>query len=282
MRPGAGMSSTSTRQRSWWLSKICQDEHMEVTFATEAAPGRRNEDLVIVGDSFVIVLDGVTQLPHVDTGCSHDPVWLVRTLGGLLAETIDARPCDSLAGILGRAIRRLREEHVSLCDLTNPDSPSSTAAIVRERDEFLDYLVLCDSTVVLEQDNGYTAVTDDRTARLPAYDRVSVARLRNAPGGFWVASTQPEAASHALTGSVRRESLRRVMVCTDGVSRLVERFGRTWTDVLALIDHGGPGEVIDAVRSAERAAPASPGRPAKVHDDATVAICYFDGARPSH
>jgi hypothetical protein len=66
--------------------------------------------------------------------------------------------------------------------------------VVRERDEFLDYLVLCDSTVVLGHHDGCVAVTDDRTARLPAYDRASVARLRNAPEGFCVASTVPDAA----------------------------------------------------------------------------------------
>jgi hypothetical protein len=251
---------------------------MEVASATEAAPGCRNEDFLVVGDSFVIVLDGVTQLPDVDTGCRHDPIWLVRTLGALLAETMRVRSRASLTEILDHAIRRLREAHGPSCDLTNPDSPSSTAAIIRERDEILDYLVLCDSTVVMDRDDSCVVVTDDRTARLPAYDRVSVARLRNMPGGFWVASTRPEAASHALTGSVQRESLRRVLVCSDGVSRLVERFGRTWPEVFAMVDSDGPRHVIDAVRSAERATLAPMRRPGKIHDDATLAICCFDVA----
>jgi hypothetical protein len=231
---------------------------------------------VVVGHSFVIVLDGVTQLPDLDTGCGHGPIWLVRTFGRLLAETMAERSGDSLEGILHQAIGRLREAHAPSCDLTNPDSSSSIVAIVRERDDFLDYLVLCDSMVVLEHDNRCVAVTDDRTARLPAYDRASVARLRNTPGGFWVASTRPDAASHALTGSVKRESLRRVLVCTDGVSRLVERFGRTWPEVFAIVDHGGPRQAIGTVRSAERAVPPPVDRPVKIHDDATIAICYFE------
>jgi hypothetical protein len=251
---------------------------MRVVSGTQATPGRANEDFIAVADSFVVMLDGVTEVPGIDTGCRHGVVWLVRTLGSVLAEDIAARPATRLDHILALAIRRLRAAHGPTCDLTNPWTPSSTVAIVRERDDAVDYLVLCDSTVVLDGADGTRAVTDDRTARLPAYDRASVARLRNAPQGFWVASTLPEAARHALTGSVRRGPLRRVLVCTDGVSRLVERFGHTWAEVVEMVDRHGPGRAIEAVRSAERAGP--PPRRGKIHDDATVALCHVGKSGP--
>jgi hypothetical protein len=251
---------------------------VDVVFATEAAPGRPNEDHAVASGSFAVVLDGVTRVPRVDTGCRHDPVWLVRTLGALLVDRIEARPYAHLADILADAIEALRGRHGPSCDLANPDSPSATVAIVRERDDAVDYLVLCDSTVLVDRHDGdWAAITDDRTARLPAYDAETVAGLRNTAGGFWVASTRPEAAAHALTGTVEHALVRRVLLCTDGVSRLVERFGYTWPDVLAMADLHGPRTVLDTVRAAERAPSRlpTPARRTKPHDDATLLLCRF-------
>jgi hypothetical protein len=243
--------------------------------ASVPAPGRANEDLVVLGDTFVVVLDGATQPAGLRTGCQHDPGWLVATLGALLAERLRADPAAALVTILHRCIERLAEAHAGSCDLTNPDSPSTTVAIVRQRGELLDYLVLCDSTVVFEYADRCVAVIDDRTARLPAYDRRTVARLRNTADGFWVASTVPQAAHHALTGTVQRDRLRAVLLCTDGVSRLVELFGWAWADVVAQAGRDGPAAVIDAVRAAELAAP--PGSELrKLHDDASLVRWAFE------
>jgi hypothetical protein len=179
------------------------------------------------------------------------------------------RTAASLAGILAAAIGRLCDTHRGSCDLTNPESPSTTVAIVRRRATVLDYLVLCDSSVVFQYDERCVAATDDRTARLPAYDRATIARLRNAPNGFWVASTSPDAAHHALTGTVHAGSLRAVLVCTDGVSRLVELFGHSWAEVAASAEQHGPAAVIRSVREAERANPPR-ATLRKLHDDASL------------
>ena len=249
---------------------------MDFAFATEPAPGRINEDHIIVSAGFAIVLDGVTQPPDLDTGCLHDPVWLVREMGACLVRALAVDPTAALDLVLATAIERVREHHDDRCDLTNPDSPSTTVAMVRERGDQVDYLVLCDSSVVFEDAAGVTAIHDDRTDTLPAYDRHTVARLRNQPGGFWVASTDPAAAAEAMTGSVARAGLRRLLLCTDGVSRLTEFFGLNWTDVFALVEQSGPRAAIDAVREYELNLPALLTRPGrsrvKRHDDATLGL----------
>ena len=248
---------------------------MDVRFATAATPGRRNEDLVIATDEFVIVLDGVTSPPHVPTGCVHDPVWLVRTLGSILATALTCHPQETLTALLANAIADLRSTHSGSCDLSHPESPSSTVAVVRERHDIVDYLVLCDSTVVLTNHDGgvIRIVTDDRTAHLHGLTRAAVAELRNVPGGFWVASTDPAAAAQALTGSLERSLIGTALVCTDGATRLVDRFGRTWPEMLRLVETGSVRDLLHAVRVAELAGgPASSG---KQHDDATMAVCSF-------
>ena len=237
-------------------------------------PGRPNEDLVLAADDFVIVLDGVTSPPHVQTGCRHDPVWLVRTLGAALAASLLHDTGQDLRTNLKDAISAVRDQHAHTCDLTHPESPSSTVAVLRERAEHVDYLVLCDSTVILTDRAGRISrtVTDDRTAAMRGLTRAAVAERRNHAGGFWVASTDPAAADEALAGTVHKATLGSALVCTDGVSRLVDAYGRQWSELVEC----EPRELLRAVRAAETRAGPPPGS-RKQHDDATVARCRFPG-----
>ncbi|MFC7586689.1 hypothetical protein ACFQYP_25335 [Nonomuraea antimicrobica] len=150
--------------------------------------------------------------------------------------------------------------------------------MVRSR-ERLEYLVLGDSPVVFSLVGGGTRVVcDDRLERLPGgrpYSLELVRRLRNAPGGFWVAGARPEAARESVTGEVdpdgagaRGSAVRGVGVFTDGVGRLADWYGWSWADVLELLSGRGPGALIAAVRELETARGPVWG---KTHDDATAA-----------
>ena len=144
---------------------------MQVTFDSQAAPGRPvNEDLAMAGSSFAFVLDGATAATGVDSGCVHDVVWLVNRLGGELARLLVRDEVATLPETLAAAITRVRGQHASTCDLDNPDSPSSTVAIVRETPGTLEYLVLADSPVVLRTTAGtVTVVCDNRNDHLPGH-----------------------------------------------------------------------------------------------------------------
>lgn len=107
----------------------------------------------------------------------------------------------------------------------------------------------------------------------PGYTVEIVSDMRNAPGGFWVASTKPEAAKEALTGSVTRDRLDCIGLFTDGASRLAERHGLRWADLIQLLEHEGPIAVIDRVRHED--ARVTGYKPGKVHDDATAVLCRF-------
>jgi hypothetical protein len=250
---------------------------MDVSMVTAATPGRRNEDLVIATPKFVVVLDGATTPAYVWTGCVHDPEWLVCMLGPALAARLSEPGDHPLPDILEAAITDVRNTHASTCDLTNPESPSTTVAILRERDDQLDYLVLCDSPIVFTDRAGQVSevVADNRTATMHSLTRQQVNGRRNHPGGFWVASTDPRAAHQARTGTRSRAGTGATLVCTDGVSRLVDHFGHSWQQLLDLAQAGPLRAVIDAVRCAE--APGPPPGSRKQHDDATAALCTFGG-----
>jgi hypothetical protein len=245
---------------------------MRITYTTESAPGRVNEDYALCGNEWAAVLDGATAFPGVESGCVHNVPWLVRHLAAAVSRRMLLNSLP-LPDVLAGAIEETREAHGPTCDLGNPDSPSSTISIVRVRDDVAEYLTLGDSPIVIRGANqALKPVIDDRLAHLPGgrpYSRELVRTLRNQPGGFCVASTSTEAAYRAITGSVPFGPGREIGIFTDGASRLVEFYGYKWEHIFSIMEASGPDGIIARVRTAERE---SPLRDAKQHDDATVVL----------
>ncbi|GAA3225363.1 integrase [Actinocorallia longicatena] len=259
---------------------------MRITVASE--PGRadrENEDFAGAVPGAALVVDGATAPPGVASGCVHSVAWYARTLGGLLLGTVtDLRL--SLAEALELAIAQVGRIHSGGCDLGSPHSPSATLAIARARGGLLEYLVLCDSTVLLDHRDGTAeAVTDDRLDLLRpriatppegadplAYERLGpverFAAHRNRPGGFWVAAADPLAARQALTGAVPLDELRSVSLLTDGATRLADLFATlSWPDLRTILTTDGPAGLIRRTRKTEAATPPASGKPS---DDATA------------
>lgn len=261
-----------------------------ITVAGDGPPGRVNEDRTLVGDGWAAVLDGASQYPGVDIRCVHDVAWVVDHLSYHLAAGLTAGAA-SLPTVLADAIRATAAEHGPACDVTHPLALGATVAIAREHGEAVEWLVLGDAAAVVESAGRVDVITDDRLERLPdppvtdavvrTYEPSYVARWRNQPGGFWIASTVPEAADHALTGRRAAAQVRRVLLCTDGITRLVDRYGYEWADLLALADsHRGMRALVDAVRGAEQADPAPRRWRGKRHDDATAVLLRLHAGDP--
>jgi hypothetical protein len=242
---------------------------MQTVFATAKGDGRANEDYAACGPGWAIILDGATAPKNVDSGCMHDVPWLVRHLAAGMLRGL-ALGAAELPDVLAEAIRETCNAHADTCDLHNPDSPSSTAAMIRQRGDTLDYLVLGDSPVILRRGEDVQPVHDDRADHLPGgrpYSLALVREMRNAPGGFWVASTNVQAAYEAISGSA--DGVTEAALLTDGVTRLHDRYGASWPDLLAVLREDGPAALIGRVREAERKDAAPPG---KRHDDATAIL----------
>jgi hypothetical protein len=130
-------------------------------------------------------------------------------------------------------------------------------AVVRSVGTAIEYLVLGDSPVILATGDGITPVVADRVDHLQPggrpYTRELVRSKRNASGGFWVASTKPQAAHEAITSIV--DDVTHVALLTDGVTRLVEYYLYSWMEILELLDRDGPSGLIQRVREAEHASP---------------------------
>jgi len=251
---------------------------------TEAAPeSDANEDRWLAGDQWALILDGAGRYPGETGGCIHPVTWVVDRLAEHIGKGLDARPGDALPDIVRDAIAATGQDHGTTCDLSDPLSPGAAGALVRHTGSHVEWLVLADCAVILESpEQDCVAIIDDRVDQLPSapvtnstvrtYVPDFVRTVRNRPGGFWVLGAVPEAANHALTGSVPASGVRRILLCSDGVSRLTERYKWQWGDVFARFEDGGARSLIDAVREAEISDPEPSRWRGKRHDDATAVM----------
>jgi len=271
-----------------------------VLLATEpGTPDWPNEDFAAVAPGIAVLLDGAGSPHGRHGGCVHGVAWYARTLGGLLTAGV----CEAgrpLKDVLARGIEQVRELHAGTCDLGHPGTPSATVIMVRRQGDEIEYLVLCDSVLMLrplDEEGADQAeprlVTDLRLHELssrlsPAYRRLPLgaperetgraeylAQLdaeRNRPGGYWVAATSPEAAEQALTGTEPLAGLSAIALLSDGAGRLVDRYRlATWAQVSVMLAEHGPAELIRQVRAAEESDADGRRWPrAKLRDDATA------------
>ncbi|MQA25364.1 MAG: hypothetical protein GEU94_07815 [Micromonosporaceae bacterium] len=284
---------------------------VQVSLACQPSPdrladGSANEDFAFATPDLAAVLDGVTVLPGVETGCAHGPAWHARRLGGHLAAGHTEDPARPLVELLAGAIRSVCDDHGATCDLDHPHTPQSTVCLLRVTEgaaasraatSRADYLVLSDSSLVFDRAGRIEVVTDlrhlrhgpdarirDRARRLQAL--IDKRTRANRPNGYWIAAADPEAARHAVTGAVPLAGpgrLVRAALLTDGASCAVDPYHLMgWQGLLDTVRDAGPHHLISLVRRAEHADPNGERLPRhKRHDDASVIYCELAGRSPS-
>ena len=250
---------------------------MRAKMDSQPTPGQVSDDYVMVGLDWAVVFDGATALKPAENGCIHNVPWVVHHMAGHLAQTLTAVPQVELSEALANAIEYTCSAHRDTFDLSNPDSPSSTVTILRQRGDELNYLVLGDSPLLLRRGGRVDAILDERMANLTDYSYDAVIAVQNTPQGYYVASTMPEAAYKSVVGTVSVGDIDSAALLTDGASRLVDAFGLlTWDQLFSLMIEEGPTALIARTRRVEReGAKAGDGRTRKDHDDATAVLLAF-------
>ncbi|WP_135363701.1 protein phosphatase 2C domain-containing protein [Halosimplex halophilum] len=260
-----------------------------------------NEDLGIARPTVAWVLDGATGVGEIrHTPGRTDAEWYVERLSGALLDRVH-RTDDSLTAVVRDAVSEVSAAFESVAgdaDIDPASEPSAAGAIVRVDGPTLEYLVLCDCSLLVHR-NGQLVdhVTDARIESLEARSlsvfkrhrangldaedaREAVVptlrkhrRRKNTPGNYWVLSTDPDAVDHALTGTVAVEAGDKVCLLTDGLARLVDTYDHfaDWAGVAAALDDAGPDVLLEPLRRIERADPEARTHPRlKCADDATL------------
>lgn len=261
------------------------------SIATDAAPGRPNEDFVVVSPGLAVIVDGAG-IPQ--GGCHHGVAWYAQQLAAHTMAALVGRADLPLTDGLAEALRSVAALHADTCDLDDPGTPCAAVGILRVGDDRVDTLALSDATVVVETPEGVHVTCDqaietmcgsepdalaglrfDTPEHRAALDALVACqtRSRNRDPGWWVAAADPEAAHHAETMSVPRSDARRMVAMSDGATRPVDQMNLyAWPEYLDLLDKLGPVGLISHVRSVESDDPdgATHAR-TKRHDDATIA-----------
>lgn len=262
---------------------------MRTLIATEPGTLRwPNEDAAAAREGFVVVADGATS--RTDTGCIHGVAWFSHNL--VRATIGSGQPSPEKA--LAEGIQATAAAHRNTCNLANIATPGAAVAAVCYDLNEIRFLVLGDVTIVVEKQSGISVVVDERVDQTARAERATADALtsgsaekaaalvamkhaelaaRNVEGGFWAATTDPAAVSHALIWSEPRGSVRRLALITDGAARAVKPFEMLdWGDLLDKAAADGPMAVIRMVREAEKSdADAKRWPRNKISDDATVA-----------
>lgn len=238
---------------------------MQVSWASEPVPGRDwpNEDFVAAADGAVVLLDGCSLPPGTDLGCVHGTAWYARILGlEMLTRMLDGPQGapdrgNALRGLLADSIDAVAGRHGRSCDLRHPATPAATIVALRARAETVEYLVLADSTLLLDTGGSLEVVSTSNARTYAAAD--------------------PRAAARAITGAHPPGTVGRAALLTDGATRLADKFKLLgWQDLMAVLAKEGPGELIRRTREAENDDPDCQRWPRhKRHDDAAAAICVL-------
>lgn len=264
---------------------------MRISVASESGrPDGRNEDWAGADSRVAVVLDGLSEAK--ETGCVHGTPWYVHQLGCRLL-TLAGDENRPLAAALAEAISDVADLHRDTCDLDHPGSPCTTVATIRQAGDAVEYLVLSDSVVVLDRRDSEPLVITDKAVAAFAPGAAKAAteagrtgdrsalnaliheqqKVRNRPGGYWVAQVDPEAAQQAKTGAISNVS--GAALLSDGAALLVTDFhAMDWATLLTLAYERGPAELIAMTREFEDRDPHRVVWPRyKQRDDATAVVC---------
>jgi hypothetical protein len=214
-----------------------------------------------------------------------------------LASAITASPGAPLPAILATAVSAT----ASALDLRDDHGPSSTVAVARVGYGNADLLVLGDSYIAYRSAGTAAVLTDDRLDRLElpgsrryrdrlaagsGYDMAHAATLRdlqagqrarrNTPGGYWIASANPEAAAHATTLTVPAASLDWIVLATDGAIETARYLGLDDWEAIADSDQAALSAFLQRCQDwEENDDPNGRQLPrAKRHDDKAIATVH--------
>jgi serine/threonine protein phosphatase PrpC len=249
-------------------------------------------DRVILTGNAVIVLDGASAFEP----AAVPPGEYASHLGASIAAALAGTPQAPLVSVLAEAIAAT----ASALGLDGGDGcPSSTVVMARHTGDALDLLALGDSYAFYGTGPGVTGtLTDDRLAGLRldqqrqyrerlatggGYDdahrellralQQGQRRHRNRPGGYWIATADPAAASHALTLTLPATAVTWTVLATDGVVNTARHLGLD--DWPALV-RSGPAALPRLLRNCQNweqhADPEGQQFPrSKRHDDKAIA-----------
>ncbi|WP_066894951.1 protein phosphatase 2C domain-containing protein [Clostridium nigeriense] len=213
------------------------------------------EDRITVLENTAWVLDGATGITGKKiTNSETDAVWYVESINNYLKENINTS--KSIKDIVKDAIKETKDKYIKFKgfkDLKEIDYPCAAIALVRFNDNYLEYFVLGDCTIIIKE-NGEKAIeiVDNKLIELEekilksmsktAFEKnisilearnycnkevLDVRKLKNTNNGYWILELNKEAVDHCLYGKIKIINSTSISLTSDGFSQYYDTFNLT-------------------------------------------------------
>lgn len=206
----------------------------------------RNEDATHSDSQYLFVLDGATGLfGQTVTPCQSDAQWLSHNFKAYLTTHLSLMD-KSLADIVSVGIKNVKSDFEVYKKVEkSEDYPSCSCSIVRINGDFLEYLSMADSPILVQKIDGTVTVIAEE--RLQVLDKISLCQaveisktdnisvkdaipkiaetlkkhrnLLNSKDGYHAISIDSNAPYGAVLGSLPLAEIHAVAICSDGFSQ---------------------------------------------------------------
>jgi len=265
--------------------------------------GYVNLDLQGHRENVFWVIDGATAL---SSDKPDKATYEVQSIVEKIDETIKTRTDDTRVSLKNIMYEAAEEVNTLIPELHRREPweiPSCAIAITRINEESIDYILLGDVTIVFQSD-GLHVITDNSVGVLDKIAITEKYRLQvdygftskearnaitpilrenrskmNTPNGYWIFNGDINAIDNALTGKIQIKNSGKLLLSTDGFSRLVDLFSayNTWESLLNDLENKTLEDMANRLRKLELQDPECINYPRfSIHDDATAIYAEFE------
>lgn len=207
-----------------------------------------NEDFAFACEDFAFVIDGATGMFNQKISSDlSDAKWYSNNLGKYLITALNNYD-KSLTEIMKDAINKLKVDFLNIAKGQEIlDTPSAAIIICRIKNNIMEHFSLGDCGFLIKQNKiikniikNDISILDQKNIdsmiqlsqekhinileakELLNDDFIAKRKKKNKPNGYYIASDDPSACDHALTGSIKLNKNNQLLLYSDGFSQIWE------------------------------------------------------------
>lgn len=259
------------------LEETMEIDIKEFELLCDKGSGIYNEDMVGLCKKGAWVLDGATGLNNKNLiSKESDAKWYVSWWNKYLQENIDKD--KSLKEIVLEGLEKIKKEYLLKLNglkIENLDLPSASVAIIKFYADKLEYILLGDCTLLL---NENIIIKDERVCKLDEKVFSKMENLnkrcnltilekknillpciienrlkKNSDKGYWILEFNKEAVEKSIHGYIDVEDEVRIMISSDGFSCAWDRYNIfKENEMIEVGKNKGIGYINDKIRKLEK------------------------------
>lgn len=244
------------------------------------AGNKVNEDIVYVTDSYGWVIDGATGLNKKNfTGCSSDAYWFVNEWNNYLKDNILDND-TSIQEVVFKGIDYISNKFYQIAtkNIDKIDFPSASIAVIRINNAKVEYFLLGDCTLVVENKNGKSLIIKQNLLdKLDTKAKIEMSELmvnkgvnfmearqkinsllikhrllKNTPDGYWTLEFDKNAVKNCLCGCLDFEKCQKILLMSDGFSAIFDNYNYVdENNIISLVEKHGLKKICKIIRFIE-------------------------------